>query len=64
MSKYKRGDWVEFQFDEEFYIGIVEVVDVHGTVLQNEEPSYDILSEKKLFKNIKESWVKKEHKRN
>ena len=44
--KYNREDKVRFRFPRrdtvEEHVGVIVVVDVYGTMEQNEEPSYDI----------------------
>lgn len=58
--KYTYCDKVEFKWNNEpNKIGIIEIVDSHGTFEQNEEPSYDIYVEKNntLYKHIRESEV-------
>ena len=50
---------LERQLREEELEGIIQVVDAWGTFEQNEEPSYDILCEKKncLYKHVLESEI-------
>ena len=57
--KYQWRNRVRFVFREEELEGIIQVVDAWGTFEQNEEPSYDILCEKKncLYKHVLESEI-------
>ncbi len=56
--KYDRGDQVIFNDNK---IGIVVVVNASGSMLNPNEPVYDILDNDKttLFKEIKESEIKR-----
>ena len=55
--KYKHGDIVMFNWNDEEKIGYIYIVDSYGTFEQNEEPSYDVMVEKEecLYKHCRES---------
>ncbi|MGN0650676.1 MAG: hypothetical protein ACI4KM_09595 [Oscillospiraceae bacterium] len=59
--KYKLGERVKFKCNGAWLVGVVEIIDSYGTFEQNEEVSYDILSELNgepcLYKHIRESGV-------
>lgn len=59
--KFKKADWVKFEWKGEIIEGEVWQVDAYGTFFQTKEPSYDIFSPKKnmLYKHIEESLVSK-----
>ena len=69
--KYNYDDIVKFKMthnDKEVEIeGTIYIIDAYGTFEQNEEVSYDIMTETSpimnepcLFKHIRESWVYKD----
>ena len=64
--KYEHGDVVRFSYDRgkgmiAIYEGTIVIVDAYGTIEQNEEPSYDILTIQKgkecLCKHVRESMI-------
>lgn len=60
--KYHHRDKVKFRKyieDEDTLIGVIEIIDAHGTFEQDEEPSYDIFVEEEncIYKHIRESWI-------
>lgn len=57
--KYKYGDRVCFDIEEQTKQGVVAIVDSYGTFEQDLEPSYDILikEENTLYKHIRETFV-------
>ena len=59
QPKYQLRNRVRFMFRDEELEGIIRIVDAWGTFEQNEEPSYDILCEKKncLYKHVLESEI-------
>ena len=59
--KFKKADWVKFEWMGEVIEGEVWQVDAYGTFFQTKEPSYDIFSPKKnmLYKHLEESCVTK-----
>lgn len=59
--KFKKADWVKFEWKCEVIEGEIWQVDAYGTFFQTKEPSYDIFSPKKnmLYKHIEESCVTK-----
>lgn len=62
--KFKKGDLVEFYFDngkeKSRHYGKIEIIDAYGTFEQHKEVSYDImaLDEGGLYKHIVESDVR------
>lgn len=58
-ARYRLGDMVRINWNAVEKIGKICVVDAHGTFVQNEEPSYDILVEEDncIYKHICESDV-------
>ena len=57
FPKYKIGQMVMFRNSGEIEIGKISIVDIFGTIEQNEEPSYDIEDGSKnvLYKHIRQS---------
>lgn len=57
--KYKYGDLVQFQVDNNIKIGVVKIIDAYGTFFQIEESSYDLEVQKEncLYKHIRESRI-------
>ena len=54
---YKHRDRVEFISNKEKLIGVIVIIDAHGTFEQSEEPSYDIEVGDVLYKHIRQSKV-------
>jgi DNA-directed RNA polymerase subunit E'/Rpb7 len=59
--KFKKAEWVKFEWRGEIIEGEIWQVDAYGTFFQTKEPSYDIFSPKKnmLYKHMEESCVTK-----
>lgn len=59
--KYKKGDQVRFESQQEHKIGIISIVDAYGSWTVPNEPSYDIMvdepSGRCLYKHIAEQYV-------
>ena len=50
--KYKRGQFVRFEFDGELMEGTIEIIDTYGTWADPSDVSYDILGTNDcLYKN-------------
>lgn len=52
---FKRGDVVQFTWNDMVKQGEVYIVDAFGTFEQQEEPSYDVRTDEGLFKHLRES---------
>lgn len=56
--KYKRGQFVRFEFDGEIMEGTIEIIDTHGTWADTSDVSYDILGINDcLYKHIREDYI-------
>ena len=57
--KYKRGQFVRFEFDGEIMEGTIEIIDTYGTWADPSDVSYDILcmNENMLYKHIREDYI-------
>lgn len=62
---YNYNDKVMFMFGSMVKIGVIDIIDPHGTFGQHEEPSYDIYikEENCLYKHIRQSKVLKKLKK-
>ena len=56
--KYKRGQFVRFEFDGEIMEGTIEIIDTYGTWVDPSDVSYDILGMNDcLYKYIREDCI-------
>ena len=56
--KYKRGQFVRFEFDGEIMEGTIEIIDTYGTWADPSDVSYDILGTNDcLYKHIREDYI-------
>ena len=57
--KYKRGQFVRFEFDGEIMEGTIAIIDTYGTWADPSDVSYDILVETEncLYKHVEERMV-------
>jgi len=56
--KYKRGQFVRFEFDNEIMEGTIEIVDAYGTWADPSDVSYDILGLNDCFyKHVREDYI-------
>ena len=56
--KYKRGQFVRFEFDGEIMEGTIEIIDTYGTWTDPSDVSYDILGMNDcLYKHIREDCI-------
>lgn len=62
--KFKYGDIVEFNYNNEKIVGTIEIIDSYGTFFDESDVSYDIMcgnykGKPMFFKHVKERMVKK-----
>ena len=56
--KYKRGQFVRFEFDGEIMEGTIEIIDTYGTWADSSDVSYDILGTNDcLYEHIRENYI-------
>jgi hypothetical protein len=56
--KYKQGQLVRFEFDNEIIEGTIEIVDAYGTWADPSDVSYDILGLNDCFyKHVREDYI-------
>jgi hypothetical protein len=56
--KYKQGQLVRFEFDNEIMEGTIEIVDAYGTWADPSDVSYDILGLNDCFyKHVREDFI-------
>lgn len=56
--KYKQGQLVRFEFDNEIMEGTIEIIDAYGTWADPSDVSYDILGLNDCFyKHVREDFI-------
>lgn len=56
--KYKRGQLVRFEFDNEIMEGTIEIIDTYGTWADPSDVSYDILGLNDcVYKHVREDFI-------